>query len=166
MALTLLLGGPALEFYVFGLIGREIGVGNALLATLLTAGVGIALVRRQGLGLLRRMAQEADAGRAPVAEVIEGVLLAIAGIFLFLPGFVTDSLGILLLIPPLRTALARLPLSGVVIRNVGRTGTRQGSRSGSQTGPEIIEAESWTVVEEPSDGTDKDGSKRGDPPLS
>ena len=63
-------------------------------------------VRVQGLGVIMRAQQAINRKEAPVNEIFEGVFLAVAGLFLLIPGFVTDAIGFLLFLPPLRRALA------------------------------------------------------------
>ncbi len=83
-------------------VGAAIGTGSVLLLLILTAVVGIWLVRLQGFGVYRRMSEAASRGEAPVDEMMHGVLLLLAGFFLIIPGFITDGLGALLLIPFVR----------------------------------------------------------------
>jgi len=116
--LLALLALPLLELYVFGAVGGEIGLGWALLLTLFTAAAGLWIVRWQGLGLMRRVQATVQAGEPVLGDLLEGVLLALAGICLFLPGFVTDALGVALLVPPLRQALVALGIGGMVNRVV------------------------------------------------
>jgi UPF0716 protein FxsA len=84
----------------------------------LTAVIGGWLVRKQGMGILFRIRQQMEQGEAPAIEMLEGALLALMGILLLLPGFITDALGFLLLIPPLRRFL--------VLEFLKRSGTMTG----------------------------------------
>ncbi|RMF15696.1 MAG: FxsA family protein [Alphaproteobacteria bacterium] len=93
---------PFLEIVVFVKVGSDIGAFAVALLTFLTAVIGIWLVRAQGLALLVRAQRELDAGRMPVAEMAHGALLALAGLLLLLPGLITDTLGALLLLAPVR----------------------------------------------------------------
>ena len=95
---------PVLELYVIIEIGAWLGAAETILLIFLTAGAGLWAARGQSLRALDRVRQ----GRVPArAEVLEGPLLLGAALCLLVPGFVTDSLGALLLLPPLRRALAR-----------------------------------------------------------
>lgn len=98
----LLLILPLAEIAVFIIIGRYIGVLPVLGLIFLTAAIGGLLLRIQGVGVLRKLASELDAGRLPARELIHGTMIAIAGLFLLTPGFVTDCLGLLLFIPAVR----------------------------------------------------------------
>jgi UPF0716 protein FxsA len=104
--LALVIGIPLVEILVFIEVGSEIGALNTVLITVVTAVIGMALLRVQGLGVLMRAQQAIERKEAPINEIFEGVFLAIAGLFLLIPGFVTDAIGFLLFLPPLRRALA------------------------------------------------------------
>lgn len=110
MALIFLLAlilTPLVEITLFVEIGGEIGALPVVLLTVATAAAGIGLVRAQGLHTLRSAQRELDAGRAPVAELMHGAMLAAAGLLLLVPGFMTDGLGALLLLPPIRRLVIR-----------------------------------------------------------
>ena len=93
---------PLLELYVLIEVGSGIGGFATIALCLLTAAIGGLLIRMQGLSTLidaqRRMAH----GELPADHGFHGLLLALAGLLLFTPGFITDTLGFLLLVPPLR----------------------------------------------------------------
>jgi len=99
---------PAVEIATFIEVGGRIGALPTILLTIFTAVLGILLVRLQGFIALADLQQAMAEGRAPFAEMLSGALLLLAGICLLIPGFVTDSIGFLLLVPPLRRMLARL----------------------------------------------------------
>jgi len=96
---------PVLEIAVFIEVGSRIGAGATVGLIVLAAVLGVALLRRQGLSVLRKAQAAADRGELPVGAVFEGFCLAVAGILLIIPGFLTDTVALLLLIPPLRNAL-------------------------------------------------------------
>lgn len=93
---------PLAEIAVFIIVGRYIGVLPVLGLIFLTAAIGGVLLRIQGVGVLRRLARELDAGQLPAREMIHGAMIVLAGLFLLTPGFVTDILGLLLFIPAVR----------------------------------------------------------------
>ena len=108
MGLILLLamiGVPILEIAVFIEAGERIGLWPTLGAVILTAVVGTALLRLQGLSTIARARESLEAGQLPVAAVFDGICLLIGGALLLTPGFVTDAVGFLLLIPPVRQVL-------------------------------------------------------------
>jgi len=118
LILALFIGVPIAEIALFIQVGEQIGVGWTLAAILATAIAGTWLVRQQGLAVLHRVQNEMNQNRMPVGEVLSGVCILVAGALLLTPGFLTDSLGFVLLIPPFRAALGR----GVVgaLRKSGR----------------------------------------------
>ena len=105
--LLLLIGVPLLEIAVFVEVGDHIGAAATIALVVLTAGVGIVLVRSQGLATLRRAQASLDQGRLPMTEVFHGLCLLFAGGLLLIPGFITDAAGLLLFVPAVRTALGR-----------------------------------------------------------
>ncbi|UTF60031.1 FxsA family protein [Gilvimarinus sp. DA14] len=90
---------PLIEIALFIQVGDEIGVLATVGLIILTAVIGVALLRWQGVATLLRARSRMASGELPAREMIEGVMLAIAGAFLLTPGFFTDTLGFLLLIP-------------------------------------------------------------------
>lgn len=91
---------------------------------MLTAVVGVALLKRQGLATLTRGMRRAQQGQMPATEMAEGILLAVAGALLITPGFVTDLVGFTLLFPPTRIAIAKMLMSRVAM-NATVMGTYQ-----------------------------------------
>jgi UPF0716 protein FxsA len=110
MALWFLLafiGVPLIEIALFIQVGGFIGLWPTIAIVITTALVGTALIRRQGLNTLQRAQQEMDAQRLPVRELFDGICLIFAGAMLLTPGFLTDTVGFVLLVPPLRALLGR-----------------------------------------------------------
>lgn len=105
--LALLIGLPILELTVMVDVADEIGAFGAVMLTIATAVVGLYVARLQGFIVMARMQQSMARGGAPVEGLVHGFFLFIAGVLLFLPGFVTDAFGALLLIPFVRTLLGR-----------------------------------------------------------
>lgn len=103
--LFLLLGIPIIELMVMINVGSEIGAVRTVALTILSAVVGIYLVRLQGFKVVRDMQAAAAAGEPVGGKLIHGGFLTIAGALLFFPGFITDIIGALLLIPPIRQVL-------------------------------------------------------------
>ncbi len=94
-----LIGLPVLEIFLMIKIGQNIGAFNTILLIFLTAILGIYFVRIAGLNTLRSGVYNLYQNRTPVYEIISGASLALAALFLIIPGFVTDAFGFLLLIP-------------------------------------------------------------------
>jgi len=106
LALSLFILIPILEIYLFIQVGSQIGAFKTILLVLFTAITGVALLRRQGLSTLQNVQRQIQAGEMPAASMLEGMLLFFAGALLLTPGFFTDGIGFLLMIPPLRKAIA------------------------------------------------------------
>lgn len=96
---------PIAEIAIFIEIGDEIGLFATLAATVLTAVGGTLLVRTQGLATVRKVQQSLDNGEMPLRPVFDGACQLFAGALLLTPGFLTDALGLLLFVPPVRTLL-------------------------------------------------------------
>ena len=100
---------PVAEIALFIQVGGLIGVLWTLGLIVLTAMLGVALLRRQGLQTLQMAQAEMDQGRMPMRQVFDGACLLVAGAFLLTPGFFTDALGFSLLLPQVRgTVLAAM----------------------------------------------------------
>jgi UPF0716 protein FxsA len=168
--LALVIGIPLVEILVFIEVGSEIGALNTVLITVVTALIGMALLRVQGLGVLMRAQQAIERKEAPVNEIFEGVFLAIAGLFLLIPGFVTDAIGFLLFLPPLRRALASYMAKHS--KFAAQASYRQGGQRSSGGGGSVIDGE-YEVIDDDApqlnaepDQEDNKGAKNPDSPWS
>ena len=103
--LVLFIAIPLIEIILFAQVGAEIGLLQTILLCLLTAGVGMILVRKQGLDTLFSLNEANNRGEIPIQQIFDGFCIAVAGIFLITPGFFTDAVGFALLIPPVRAIL-------------------------------------------------------------
>lgn len=125
---------PFLVFFLFSLseavllakVGTQIGWGWTILAIVATAMIGSAMWRQQGLETWRRVNQRMAQGEMPGQELIEGVMLIVGGALLITPGFITDTIGFLLLFPPTRKAAARSLFDRGVMESWSRQGGFQG----------------------------------------
>jgi UPF0716 protein FxsA len=106
---------PVVEIYLLIQVGQVIGAGWTVLLVVLTAVIGVWLLRIQGLSTLTRAQRRLQENELPAREMLEGVALVIAGAFLLTPGFATDTLGFLLLLPPTRIWLVSLVASRMVL---------------------------------------------------
>ena len=98
---------PLVELYVIIAVGEEIGALWTVLLVLLTAVIGVNLLRMQGMSTLARAQKNMAQGTIPAMEMMEGVALAVAGVLLITPGFITDTIGFLCLFPASRRAIIR-----------------------------------------------------------
>lgn len=106
---------PVVELYVIVQVSDSIGVVQAILALVALAVGGLWLVKAEGLGVLRRVQRQLELGELPAAEVVDGLLLLVAGVLMLVPGFVTAAVGLLLLIP-----FTRRPVRTLVLRRLER----------------------------------------------
>ena len=148
LILILILLVPYLEFLVFMEVGEAIGGFNAFLATILTAVLGVYLIRLQGFEVMQRMHRNLQNGESPIEEIFHGFFLLIAGLFFLLPGFITDSIAVLLAITPVRNFLGRAIVKNIEVHYYGHgRGPRAGPGAGQ--GP-VIDGEYRQEDESPS----------------
>lgn len=141
---------PLLELFVIIQVGEVLGAGLTVLLLLAVSVAGAVLVKREGLKAWYRFRQAVAEGRVPAKEVVDGALLLFGGALLLTPGFITDTIGLLLFVAPARAGVRRLlrrrirvfgtPIPGVP--RTGRPGREQPgpgpARSGSD---EVIDVE-------------------------
>jgi len=182
MALYLLLAlicVPIMEIAVFIQAGAVIGLWPTIGLVVVSAVAGTWLLRQQGLATLARAQQSLEQNQLPVTELFDGLCLLIAGVLLLTPGFVTDGIGLVLLIPAVRAVLRAwlkriLARSGhvhvagrhFVMRDVhphdggpGPAGT--GPHDGGET---VIEVDYTEIVTDEDDGTGSNGKNGRTPP--
>ncbi len=99
---------PALEIFLMIKIGAEIGALNTLALIFLTAIIGVYYARLQGIQTLRSGIKRLYENKAPIYEIISGASIALAALFLIIPGFFSDLIGFLLLIPISRNILLKI----------------------------------------------------------
>lgn len=109
--IALFVVGPIAEIYLLLTVGGVIGVWPVVFACIGTAALGGFILRLQGLAALRAAQRDVEAGRAPVEAATDGVFLIVAAPFLMTPGFITDAIGFLLLVPQVRHWIARQALA-------------------------------------------------------
>jgi len=96
---------PIVEIFLLIHVGGIIGAPWTILLVVLTAVIGIRLLKIQGVSTLKRAQNKMQTGQMPAQEMLEGMGLVVAGAFLLTPGFFTDAVGFLLLLPPTRAWL-------------------------------------------------------------
>jgi UPF0716 protein FxsA len=143
--LPFILALPLIEIAGFVLIGPYLGVGGTLAEIILTGMIGMAVIRRQGFETLVRLRAAANAGETPLPVAADGGAKVLAGVLLTVPGFFTDAIGLLLLIPPIRAlavawTLRRLARSGARV-HVGQPDGPRETRTVIETEYEIVERE-------------------------
>ena len=101
---------PIIEIYLFIKIGSQIGAFKTILLIFTTAIIGIYYARLQGIQTLRSGITSLYQNKAPIYEIISGASIAVAALLLIIPGFLTDTIGFLLLIPFSRNILFKIAL--------------------------------------------------------
>lgn len=105
LLLLLFVGIPLTELYFLIQVGAEIGAIPTITLTVFTAVLGGMMVRVQGFSTLLRVRDALSREEMPALEILEGAVLLVTGVMLLLPGFITDAIGFILLVPPIRRAL-------------------------------------------------------------
>ena len=96
---------PVLELMIFMFLGSKIGIPTTQVIIVITAVIGAYLTKSQGREALKKYQEALAAGRLPHEEVMDGLMILVAGAVLMTPGFLTDTIGFLLLVPTVRHAV-------------------------------------------------------------
>ncbi|MCW8836185.1 MAG: FxsA family protein [Rhodospirillales bacterium] len=170
VVLILLIVMPIAEIAMFIQVGDAIGLWPTLGAIILTAVIGAALLRHQGSAVLVSAYKSMDAGRVPVKEIFDGACLVLGGVFLLTPGFITDTIGFLLLIPAVRMMIAAWVMRNATVVPPSHPHGRAYRQEQGQPWPDdsgaVIDGEYETVQEKPKDiegprGNGQNGGSNG-----
>lgn len=129
--LFLFIAIPLIEIYFLIEIGSAIGALPTILAIVFTAVLGVFLIRIQGFSTMQKAQTAIQSGQVPALEMIEGVMLLIAAVLLLIPGFATDTVGFVLLIPPVRKFLAGKAINGRLGAGLGNAGQWRTGHAGT-----------------------------------
>ncbi len=136
LLILLLIVVPLAELYVIVQVGEAIGVLWTVCLLLLSSLIGAALLRSQGRSVWRRFRDTLASGRPPARETVDGALVIVGGALMLVPGFITDALGALLLLPPSRATVRRGILrraGGRLFASFGQFGAAAGAASRART---------------------------------
>jgi UPF0716 protein FxsA len=122
---------PLAELYVIIQVGQAIGALPTIALLVLDSILGAVLMRSQGRAAWLRFRLALEEGRIPGREVLDGALVIFGGAFLLTPGFITDVIGAVLLIPPTRALVRRLLVRRFTVRFIGGGSRGGGPRRGS-----------------------------------
>ncbi|CVI60454.1 MULTISPECIES: FxsA family protein [Agrobacterium] len=122
---------PILEIAGFIIVGKVIGLWLTLALVLFTSFLGLLILRLGGIGMVRNLQDAGRTGAKPADELVNGAMRVVAGILLFIPGFITDILGLLLLSPIVRRFFWKAFGPRVVVASSFR---HSGQQAGSQPG--------------------------------
>ncbi|MDQ3385827.1 MAG: FxsA family protein, partial [Actinomycetota bacterium] len=117
--LLLFLVVPILELAVIVQVGQAIGTIPTLALLVLMSVTGAWLMKREGLGVLRRAQRQVRDGRVPSREVADGFLIVLGGALMLTPGFVSDMAGMALLLPPVRAVVRPVLLGRLQVMALG-----------------------------------------------
>ena len=126
---------PIAELYVIIKVGGAIGVLPTIALLIADSFLGAALLRSQGRAAWRRFNEALAAGRVPAREVFDGTMIILGGAFLLTPGFITDVIGLLLLIPPTRAIFRGLVARMALRRAAFTVRTVRGATAPPATAP-------------------------------
>ncbi len=136
---VLFIAVPLAELYVIIQVGQEIGALPTIAILVADSILGSMLMRAQGRTAWRNFNAAVAAGRVPAREVLDGALVIFGGALLLTPGFLTDILGLLLLVPPTRAffrgVLVRRFTGGLLVGMAGRRRAPRGPAPGSPYPP-------------------------------
>lgn len=127
---------PLAEIYVLAEVGAALGGVLTVALVVFSAVLGALLLRHQGFYTLTRVRASLNRGEPPALPMLEGGVLVLAAVLLLIPGFITDVLGLALLVTPLRRALIKRFLRRVVVVRPGGRGPPGGGE-----GPRTLEGE-------------------------
>lgn len=153
----LLLIIPIVEIGTFIAIGGQIGIALTLLMILVTAIIGSILLRVQGLSLIQEIQSKVATGQVPGRALGDGAMILVAGILLLTPGFVTDTIGFLLFVPFIRTAIwgflaSRIQVAGAGVDPFSQQRSSEPTNPAPDGGP-IIDLDSDEFSSGPADST-------------
>ena len=145
LILVILIGVPFLEIAVFVKVGNSIGMFNTIFLIVLTTLSGITLLRHQGLSVLIKAQESLKLNKLPIIVVLDGLSILLAGALLTIPGFVTDIIGCLILLPPIRYLLKNL-VSQFIKNRIDNILPKKTPYSSE--GKDIIDGEFYDVTED------------------
>jgi UPF0716 protein FxsA len=147
---------PLLEIALLVKLGAILGFWPTIGLVIATAIAGTTILHRQGFAVLRRSQEAIAEGKPPIEPVADGVFLLISGLLLITPGLITDSIGILLLVPPVRKAIARWSLRKILSKGnvAGGVFTQSGEAQWRNPGPASRPSARQSGSRRPSPGSD------------
>jgi UPF0716 protein FxsA len=151
---------PLLELYVLIQVGSSVGALTTVLWVVASAFIGLALMRSQGLATMQKAQMAMAQGQAPQDALLEGTFIFLGGLLLFVPGLITDVIGLLFLIPPVRHYLIKKSMQGQAYRFKGRAQNQYYEGEWSQTQPPKPKHLDHTVIEGEIERKSEDDSKK------
>jgi len=115
---------PILEIAGFIVVGKAIGLWPTLALIMLTSMLGLIILRNGGLRVVRNLQNAGRTGNQPAEALVSGGMRVIAGILLFVPGFITDIIGLLMLVPAVRGFFWKVFRPNIIVTDFARSGFR------------------------------------------
>ena len=148
---------PIIEIGLFIQVGGAIGLWPTLAIVVLTAVIGTSMLRKQGISTMARLQSSMQSGENPVDPMVHGALILVSGVLLLTPGFFTDGMGFLLLLPPVRAALikwgaAKMMGGGFVVMN-------QSGQAQQPDNKTVLDGEYSVVADDPDNSGDSGWTK-------
>jgi UPF0716 protein FxsA len=134
---------PIIELYVIVRVAESIGISETILLLLAISFLGVWFAKMAGLGTLARLRTRVRSGGVPSVEIIDGALVLLACALLIAPGFISDGLAILLLLPPTRAAVRTLVLRQIAAGDSVLSRLVDGRRQPRPATGTVIDAEGW-----------------------
>jgi UPF0716 protein FxsA len=110
LIISLIVVAPLIELYVIVQVGQNIGLFPTIALLIAVSAVGTTLIKREGIKVYREFVAAIQRGEEPAEQLVHGVCLLAAGVLMLAPGFMSDVVAILLLVPPTRVLIAKLVL--------------------------------------------------------
>jgi UPF0716 protein FxsA len=139
--IALFIGVPLIEIYLFITLGGLIGALPTVLLVIVTALIGVSLLRAQGFSTMAKFQKEVSTGQLPASTMLEGVALILGGALLLTPGFLTDTIGFLCLIPFTRQTIIAWALKNMKVTSGGVYGADSYGGPSQTHDPNVIEGE-------------------------
>jgi len=140
---------PIIEIFLLIKVGGIIGALPTIILVVLTAVIGAGLLRQQGLSTLARFQQNMSQGKLPAQEMVEGILLAVGGALLMTPGFVTDTIGFLCLLPFSRHFIASTIIKKSAMKVTANMGGFSQNEQWQQSDTDVFEGEYTEIKDDP-----------------
>ncbi|MFV0367676.1 MAG: FxsA family protein [Hyphomicrobiaceae bacterium] len=156
---------PLIEIALLIKIGQAIGFWATISLVIGTAVFGTWLLHSQGMQTLNRVLSSVNDGKPPVAPVLEGFVLLVAGLLLLTPGILTDTVGFILLVPPIRQFLVRHALARVFVTTVGGGSPHGNWRTGGRSGQQEWTDAEFEDVTRPGEGHPNGGPTQDQGPI-
>jgi len=148
---ALLVAVPIIEIALFIQVGGAIGTFPTLAIVIVTAIVGTVMLRTQGLATMNKLQSSIQEGANPVNPIAHGAMILVSGVLLLTPGFFTDAIGLLLLVPPVREALIKAGAARIAAGTVHVRTSGMGPQPSPQAKDGPIDAE-YSVIDDVEDG--------------